>query len=64
MVGINVFPTFLMLLITPIETLSVLVFFVSLLSSAVMLVTIITLEMEIHTLPENKRATTDKKKHR
>ncbi len=53
MVGLNVLPTFLMLLITPIETISVLVFYVSLLSSAVMLVTIITVQIKIHTLNES-----------
>ena len=48
MVGLNVLPTFLMLFITPIETLSVLVFFVSLLSSGVMFMTIIIFQIEIH----------------
>ncbi len=48
MVGLNILPTFLMLLIAPIETLSVLVFFVSLLSSCVMVVTIVILRSEIH----------------
>ena len=47
-VGLNVLPTFLMLFITPIETLSVLVFFVSLLSSGVMFMTIIIFQIEIH----------------
>ncbi len=60
MVGLNVLPTFLMLLITPIETISVLVFYVSLLSSAVMLVTIITVQREIHTLKKSDE--TDKTK--
>ena len=50
MVGLNVLPTFLMLFIMPIETLSVLVFYVSLLSSCVMVMTNITYEIdsEIH----------------
>ncbi len=47
-VGLNVLPTFLMLFITPIETLSVLIFFVSLLSSCVMFMTIIIFQSEIH----------------
>ena len=49
MVGLNVLPTFVLVLIAPIETLSVLAFFVSLLSSCVMVVAIFILRSEIHT---------------
>ncbi len=47
--GLNVLPTFVLVLIAPIETLSVLAFFVSLLSSCVMVVAIVILRSEIHT---------------
>ena len=55
-VGLNVLPTFLLLFITPIEALSVLIFFVTLLSSAVMVVTIVILRSEIHTLKKRVEA--------
>ncbi len=48
MVGLNVLPTFFMLFITPIETVSVLIFFVSLLSSCVMSMTIVIFQSGIH----------------
>ena len=56
MVGLKVLPTFLILLIAPIETISVLIFFVSLLSSCVMVVTIVILRSEIHTLKKRVEA--------